>query len=93
MVKNVNEYIMIQYYKREKKGCIPEGWEMQGKTYGEIPEIKGYMIIKRNYRCRSGEIDIIVRRGNEIGFCGGKSRLDAGCVRREVETKKRKRGS
>ena len=39
----------------------------------EILEIKGYMIIKRNYRCRSGEIDIIVRRGNEIGFvtCGG----------------------
>ena len=47
----------------------------------EILEIKGYMIIKRNYRCRSGEIDIIVRRGNEIGFVEVKSRLDAGCVR------------
>lgn len=59
----------------------------------EILEIKGYMIIKRNYRCRSGEIDIIVRRGNEIGFVEVKSRLDAGCVRpaEAVDEKKKER--
>ncbi len=59
----------------------------------EIMEIKGYSIVKRNYRCREGEIDIIVRKGSEIGFVEVKSRLNAGYERpaETVNEKKKKR--
>jgi putative endonuclease len=30
--------------------------------------LRGYSIVERNFRCRSGEIDIIVRRGDQIAF-------------------------
>lgn len=59
----------------------------------EIMAIKGYSIVKRNYRCREGEIDIIVHRGNEIGFVEVKSRLNAGYARpgEAVDEKKKRR--
>lgn len=34
----------------------------------------GYRVLERNYRCRAGEIDLIVRRGPLIAFCEVKSR-------------------
>lgn len=38
---------------------------------------KGYTILERNFRCRSGEIDIIARRGGIIAFVEVKLRRDA----------------
>ena len=38
---------------------------------------KGYTIVERNFRCRSGEIDIIARRGDIIAFVEVKLRRDA----------------
>ena len=38
---------------------------------------KGYTIVGRNFRCRSGEIDIIARRGGVIAFVEVKLRRDA----------------
>ena len=38
---------------------------------------KGYTILERNFRCRSGEIDIIARRGGIITFVEVKLRRDA----------------
>ena len=38
---------------------------------------KGYTILARNFRCRSGEIDIIARRGGIIAFVEVKLRRDA----------------
>ena len=38
---------------------------------------KGYTIVERNFRCRSGEIDIIARRGGIIAFVEVKLRRDA----------------
>lgn len=38
---------------------------------------KGYTILERNFRCRSGEIDIITRRGGIIAFVEVKLRRDA----------------
>ena len=38
---------------------------------------KGYTILERNFRCRSGEIDIIARRGGVIAFVEVKLRRDA----------------
>ena len=38
---------------------------------------KGYTILERNFRCRSGEIDIIARRGGIITVVEVKLRRDA----------------
>jgi len=35
---------------------------------------QGYEILDRNWRCRQGELDLVVRRGAEVVFCEVKSR-------------------
>lgn len=35
---------------------------------------QGYEVLARNWRCRTGELDLIVRRGPEVVFCEVKSR-------------------
>lgn len=58
----------------------------------EILEMKGYVIMKKNYRCREGEIDVIAKKGSEIVFVEVKSRLDAGNIRpAEAINEKKKR--
>ena len=37
-------------------------------------ERKGYVICRRNYRCRYGEIDIIAAKGGELSFVEVKTR-------------------
>ncbi len=37
-------------------------------------EANGYEIVARNWRCRDGEIDLIVRRARTIVFCEVKTR-------------------
>lgn len=37
-------------------------------------ERDGYRTIARNYRCKSGEIDLVLRRGNTIVFAEVKTR-------------------
>ncbi len=37
-------------------------------------ESDGYSVIARNYRCRAGEIDLILHRGNTIVFSEVKTR-------------------
>ena len=34
----------------------------------------GYEIVDRNWRCREGELDLVVARGDEIVFCEVKTR-------------------
>lgn len=34
----------------------------------------GFEVVDRNWRCRSGEIDVIVRRGDLVVFCEVKTR-------------------
>jgi putative endonuclease len=34
----------------------------------------GYDIVERNWRCRTGEVDLIVRRGRTFVFCEVKTR-------------------
>jgi putative endonuclease len=35
---------------------------------------QGYELLARNWRCRQGELDLIVRRGAEVVFCEVKAR-------------------
>lgn len=44
------------------------------ETAAKMLEAKGYRILKRNYRCESGEIDIIASRGGVISFVEVKTR-------------------
>ena len=56
-------------------------------------EANGYEVLERNWRCREGELDLIVRRNRTIVFCEVKTRTsDAFGVPAEAITyKKRQR--
>jgi putative endonuclease len=40
-------------------------------------EARGYEVLARNWRCRSGELDLILRRGRTFVFCEVKTRTSA----------------
>lgn len=37
----------------------------------------GYEVLARNWRCRTGELDLVLRKGPEVVFCEVKSRATA----------------
>ena len=37
-------------------------------------ETEGYEVLARNWRCREGEIDLVLRRGRMVVFCEVKTR-------------------
>jgi putative endonuclease len=45
----------------------------------EYLKAQGYEIVERNFRCRTGEIDIIAREGEYLCFVEVKYRAGAGC--------------
>ena len=40
-------------------------------------EARGYQLLDRNWRCREGELDLVLRRGRELVFCEVKTRSSA----------------
>ena len=46
------------------------GEDLAAEWYGD----NGYEIVDRNWRCRSGELDLVVRRGSTYVFCEVKTR-------------------
>ena len=58
-------------------------------------EGQGYQVVVRNWRCREGELDLIVRRGRTFVFCEVKSRSSTAfgapveAVTREKQTRVR----
>lgn len=38
---------------------------------------QGYEVVARNWRCREGELDLIVRKGRTVVFCEVKNRSSA----------------
>ncbi len=61
----------MQLYLKKRIGKIGE--ELTCKYL----EQKGYSIIKRNFYCKQGEIDIIAKENNEIIFIEVKTRTNA----------------
>ncbi|MCI0346842.1 MAG: YraN family protein [Chloroflexi bacterium] len=53
----------------------------------------GYEVVARNWRCREGELDLIVRRGRTIVFCEVKTRTSTafGFPAEAVDYRKRQR--
>ena len=55
---------------------------MDKRVFGQIGEnaaadvlrAKGYRVLRQNYRCRYGEIDIIAERGGDVSFVEVKTR-------------------
>lgn len=41
-------------------------------------QARGYGVLARNWRCREGEIDLIVNRGRSVVFCEVKARSGTG---------------
>lgn len=39
-----------------------------------VYEQTGWRVVARNWRCREGEVDLIVRRGSTVAFCEVKTR-------------------
>jgi putative endonuclease len=54
------------------------GTEYESKA-ADFLKSKGYVILERNYRCRTGEIDIIAREGRTLCFVEVKYRSGRGC--------------
>ncbi len=58
--------------KKNKRADGSEGEEIAVK----LLKINGYTILERNFRTRSGEIDIVAREGNYLCFVEVKKRAD-----------------
>lgn len=54
-----------------------------GKDYEEMAAVylkeQGYQILEYNYRCRTGEIDLVARDGGYLVFIEVKYRSDVSC--------------
>ena len=49
-------------------------------------EKKGLQVIEKNFRCRTGEIDLIAQKDGFLAFCEVKARLSSGILPREAVT-------
>lgn len=41
-------------------------------------EARGYQVVARNWRCRTGELDLVLRHGRTVVFCEVKHRSGVG---------------
>lgn len=68
----------MAYNSREERDSKRSNKRATGSRYeqlaGKYLEEHGYEIIQYNYRCRSGEIDIIAKDGEYLVFCEVKYR-------------------
>ena len=44
------------------------------RAVAEWYEQRGYQVVARNWRCRDGELDLVLRKGRTLVFCEVKSR-------------------
>ena len=55
---------------RERRAFGASGEAIVAAWYVE----RGYEVLDRNWRCREGELDLVLRRGTTVVFCEVKSR-------------------
>lgn len=63
---------MFKHMKKNRR-TIGSGYE---RLAGKYLETMGYEILEYNFRCRTGEIDIVAREGEYLVFCEVKYRCD-----------------
>ena len=54
----------------ERRALGVSGEELAAAWY----EARGYDVVVRNWRCRDGELDLVVRAGRDLVFCEVKAR-------------------
>jgi putative endonuclease len=56
-------------------------------------EARGYQVVDRNWRCRTGELDLVVRHGRTVVFCEVKHRrgVDYGTPAEAITYEKKQR--
>lgn len=74
------------------KNCRKVGNRMEERAAQELRR-RGYRILERNFRCRSGEIDIIARQDGYLVFVEVKYRKNAekGCAAEAVNFRKQQK--
>ena len=65
--------LLARRERREHPTSVDEGFNRESSVI-EFLACKGYRLWERNYRCRGGEIDLIVNQGSTIVFVEVKSR-------------------
>lgn len=78
-----------------RKDRVQVSTTQKGKLYEEkvatYLQERGYQIIRRNYRCRWGELDIIAKRDNEYHFVEVKGQQKDSHAEMKINLKKRQR--
>lgn len=70
----IDEQKFTILFRKIKGLAIMEFWKIGENKAVEYLDKKGYRIIRRNYRCRQGEIDIIAIDDNALCFIEVKTR-------------------
>jgi putative endonuclease len=60
--------------KRTRREIGVDGEDIAAAWY----EAHGYQVIDRNWRCRDGELDLVLRNGRQVVFCEVKHRTGLG---------------
>lgn len=63
-----------QFFSTKKRGASGE------KVAESFLKKRGFAVVGRNYRCRGGEIDLIVKKGEELHFVEVRSRSSKGLI-------------
>ncbi len=74
---------------RKRLALGAAGEDLAAAWYGQ----RGYQVVARNWRCKQGELDLILRKGPTVVFCEVKSRssLAFGSPFEAVTAEKRRR--
>ena len=77
-------------WTRKKTADISVGTQGEQRAAAFLRKL-GYRIVRKNYRCRGGEIDIIARDGNTLVFVEVKTRVKGGYELPEASVTGRKK--
>ncbi len=76
---------LIRYRRAERRGRLAELWCRWHLR------LRGWRILARDWRCPSGEIDILARRGTVLAIIEVKSRRDLAAAAESLGARQRRR--